>query len=456
MRIKFSPTKVKSKDVVAVTLGSGQDTGVIQSLGGRRSLTIGFEKVTRRKFINLCRQVIMVAKSHRCKKLAVLARDFVFPHLGIPEAELGELMAVNFEMANFEFTKYKTRPKKGWPFVDEVTVVGKVSPEGRRGFARGQLIGRAINDCRILANTPGSDMTPSVLADAAVQAAVGTAIKVQVLRREQMEELHMGGVLGVAKGSAEEPRFIIMEYRGGGEEKPIVLVGKGVTFDTGGINLKPEHAMSDMHMDMSGGAAVMYAVSVAARLKVKKNIIGLIPAVENMPSGSSYRPGDMLKSLSGKTIEGLNTDAEGRIILADALTYARRYHPRLVVDVATLTGAAMVALGQRASALFSNDDQLLPVLQAMGEESGDYVWPLPLWEEYEEDIRGNLADIANVGKTRYGGAITGATFLHQFAKGLRWVHLDIAPRMTSIDGEHLAKGAAGAPIRLLLKLVERL
>ncbi len=187
-------------------------------------------------------------------------------------------------------------------------------------------------------------------------------------------------------------------------------------------------------------------------------MVGLVPAVENMPSGSSYRPGDVLHSLSGKTIEVLNTDAEGRIILADAITYAKRYSPTLVVDVATLTGASMVALGQRCSAIFTEDEGLERKLRAWGEESGDYVWPLPLWSEYEEEIKGTFGDVANVGKTKYGGAITAAKFLHVFAKDLEcpWVHIDMAPRMTSIEGEYLAKGAAGAPVRLLLKILERM
>ena len=208
-------------------------------------------------------------------------------------------------------------------------------------------------------------------------------------------------------------------------------------------------------MDMSGGAAVIHAIAAIATLKIKKNVIGLIPAVENMPSGTSFRPGDILKSMSGKTIEVLNTDAEGRIILADALTYAKKYNPRMVVDVATLTGAALVAVGQKASALFSKDENLIKLFRNLGEETGEYVWPLPLWDEFEDDIKGTFGDIINTGKTRYAGATLGAIFLYQFAKDYPWVHLDIAPRMTSTEGEYLAKGSVGAPIRLLVKLIEQ-
>jgi leucyl aminopeptidase len=248
-----------------------------------------------------------------------------------------------------------------------------------------------------------------------------------------------------------------MEYNGGKKgDKPIVLVGKGVTFDTGGINLKPSNSLLGMNMDMSGGAAVIHTIALAAKMKLKKNIIGLIPSVENMASGKSYRPGDVIRSMSGQTIEVLNTDAEGRVILADALTYAQKYNPEVVVDVATLTGASMVALGERASAIFTNDDDLAKTMEKIGEKTGDYVWRLPMWEEYENEIRGSIGDFTNVHNkdSRYGGAIYGAIFLHQFIKGLRWVHIDMAPRMVAMAGENLALGATGSPVRLLYKFLE--
>jgi len=207
-------------------------------------------------------------------------------------------------------------------------------------------------------------------------------------------------------------------------------------------------------MDMAGGAAVIHTLIAAARLKIKKNIVALVPAAENMPSGSSYRPGDVLRTMNGITIEVLNTDAEGRVILADALEYAKKYHPALVVDVATLTGAAMVALGTQYSGLFTPDKALEERFRTIGEEVNDPVWPLPLTADYEEDIKGTFADWANAGKTRYGGATFGAVFLWQFIKGYPWVHIDIAPRMTASEGDYLAKGAAGAPVRLLARLLE--
>jgi leucyl aminopeptidase len=239
-----------------------------------------------------------------------------------------------------------------------------------------------------------------------------------------------------------------------------VLAGKGVTFDSGGLNLKPSNGIYEMHMDMSGAAAVIHAVALAARLKLPQPVVGLIPSVENMPGNNAYRPGDILKSLSGKTIEVLNTDAEGRLILADALTYAKRFKPAVVLDIATLTGAAITALGLHASAVLTRDNALAERIARDGEASGDYVWRLPLWDEYEDGVKGTFADIANAapsGAGRGGGTIEGGMFLWQFAKELDcpWAHLDIAPRMTAAHGDELAKGAAGAPVRLLLRFIEQ-
>lgn len=302
-------------------------------------------------------------------------------------------------------------------------------------------------------------MTPTVLAKAVKAAVKGLPVKVITLGEKEMKKLGMGALLGVAKGSTEAPTFTIMEYKGG-KGNPIVLAGKGVTFDSGGLNLKSSNGIYEMHMDMSGAASVIHAVALAARLRIKKPVIGLIPAVENMPGNNAYRPGDVLKSLSGKTIEVLDTDAEGRLILADALTYAKRFKPSVVIDVATLTGASLTALGLHASALLTRDDALAENISDIGESSGDYVWRLPLWDEYEERVKGTFADIKNVpgGSTsRHGGAIDGGMFLWQFAKelGCPWAHLDIAPRMTSAPEDELAKGAAGAPVRLLLRFIEQ-
>jgi leucyl aminopeptidase len=426
---------------------------IIEIGTGKRS------EMTSRKFLILCRSIIQVAKSSKVKKIAVQMDQFPFPQLkNVPLPELASRIAQCLEMANFEYTRFKTKPKTGWNTVEEVLICSFTPKDMQAGYKRGQIIGEEVNKTRELANTPGGDMTPKGLAQAAKEAVKGLPVAVTTLTRAQMEKLGMGALLGVGKGSTFPPTFTIMEYKGA-TGAPIVLAGKGITFDSGGLNLKPSNSIYEMHMDMSGAAAVIHTVALVARLKLKKHVIALIPAAENMPGNEAYRPGDILKSMSGKTIEVLNTDAEGRLVLADAITYAKRLKPSVVLDVATLTGAALSALGLYASGLMSRDDKLSAQLQKLGEESGDYVWPLPLWDEYEASLQGTFADLTNIGNGpggRYGGAIEGGMFLWQFAKELDcpWAHIDIAPRMTSVAGEELAKGAAGAPVRLLLKFVE--
>ena len=415
-----------------------------------------------RKFIILCRSIIQSAKANKCKKIAIQfdSTPELFKNIRtISPEDISRIAAENFEMANFEFNSFKTRPKEGWQMVEEIELYGKSSPDIEMAVRVGQEIGKAVNACRTLSNTPGGDMTPIMLAKAAKEAVRGLPIKVSTLGEKEMRKLGMGAILGVAKGSTEAPTFTVMEYRGA-KSRPIVLVGKGVTFDSGGLNLKSSNSIYEMHMDMSGAASVIHAVALAARLRIKKSVIGLVPAVENMPGNNAYRPGDVLKSLSGKTIEVLDTDAEGRIILADALTYAKRFTPSVVIDIATLTGASLSALGLHASALLTRDEALAEKISDIGESSGDYVWRLPLWDEYEDRVKGTFADLKNVpgvSTSRYGGAIDGGMFLWQFAKELEcpWAHLDIAPRMTSAPEDELAKGAAGAPVRLLLHFIEQ-
>ncbi|MFY9463137.1 MAG: leucyl aminopeptidase [Candidatus Sungiibacteriota bacterium] len=397
-----------------------------------------------RKMPLIARRMVRFAKNQKIREFAT------------PLINDAKQFTENALMAQFEYNIYKETPKDGWPEVKKIVlaVADKNISSTTRGIAEGIIMGEEINATRMLANTPGSDMTPTHLADAARLVAKKTGITAKILDKKEMTRMGMGGVLGVAKGSGEEPKFIILEYHKGPKtQKPLVLIGKGVTFDSGGINLKPEQYMYEMHMDMSGGAAVIHGIAAIARLKLPINVIGLVPAVENMPSGSSYRPGDLLKSMSGKTIEVLNTDAEGRVILADALTYALRYKPGLIADFATLTGAAHVALGNYCSALFTNRDALIEKLTGIGTTSGDYVWPLPLWDEYLPEIKGIFGDIANMAKNdRYGGAIHGAKFLEQFVADTPWAHLDIAPRMTSVESDYLAKGASGVGVRYIVEL----
>ncbi|MEA2702022.1 MAG: leucyl aminopeptidase [Candidatus Parcubacteria bacterium] len=419
------------------------------------------EDMNQRRFVSLCRSIIRAAKEAKYKKVATQfdRTPELFKNLQhLSPEKISEIVGTNYEMANFEFTTFKTKPKDGWPEVTDMLACGRSYKSIEDAVRRGQEIGRAVNAARELANTPGGDMTPRLLAKAAKDSVKGLPVKVTTLGRSEMKKLGMGAILGVGQGSAHEPTFTVMEYRGARKAKPIVLAGKGITFDSGGLNLKTSDHIYEMHLDMSGAAAVIHAVALAARLKVKRNVIGLIPAAENMVGNDAIRPGDVLRSLSGKTIEVLNTDAEGRLVLADALTYAKRFEPTVAVDVATLTGACHIALGHYASGLFSRDDALADRMLELGESSGDYVWRLPLWDEYEASVKGVFADLSNIpaDKSRYGGATNGAMFLWQFAKelGCPWAHIDIAPRMTSAPGDELAKGAAGAPVRLLFSFIE--
>jgi len=440
VRFKVSDTP---KDLI-FRPDSGSPESVVIELGVPKKLTI-------KDLTHLPRRIILCANK---EKIAHIVIDSSGLNPTVPPKEWGEMFASNAEMANYAFTKYKTPPKEGWPKVSSIRFIGKSPAPFWDGIAKGSIIGDEVNKTRELANTPGGDMTPALLAEAAKEAMKGTKATVTILDVKDMEKLGMGAILGVGKGSDAPPRFIVIEWKGKVEKKPIVLVGKGVTFDTGGLNLKPGNSQNDMHMDMSGGASVIHALATIAKLKIKKHVIGLIPAVENMPSGSSYRPGDVLRSMSGKTIEIGNTDAEGRVILADALTYAERYSPRLVVDVATLTGAACVALGDKCSALFTKSDALSKKLTDIGDRVGERTWRLPLWDEYEEGIKGTFGDWSNIGKGRDGGAIAGAIFLYQFAKDYPWAHFDIAPVMTTSEGQYLAKGASGIPVKTLVRLVE--
>jgi leucyl aminopeptidase len=403
------------------------------------------------------RKIIQLAKDNKIKNLALFLKDFSHPSLD--DKKITETLSTNILMADFAFLKYKQTPKSGWPKIEKIFLfTDKISKEIRDGLKEGIIIGKEVNECRDLANTPAGEMTPKKLVDYALSGSKKIKnLKVKILGEKELKKLGCGGILGVSKGSSEKPYLIILEYWGTKKNvQPLVFVGKGVTFDSGGLNIKLRESISEMRLDMSGGAAVINGVQAIAKLGLKVNVIGLVPTVENMPSGSSYHPGDVLKTITGKTIEVINTDAEGRIILADALGYAQRYKPKLIVDIATLTGAAVVALGQRVTALFTNDEKLEQLSRKIGEISGDEVWPLPCWDDYFEDIKGNFGDIANIGKNQWGGAIEGAIFLKQFVGNLPWIHLDIAPTMTTIEEQNLAKGASGVGVRFLVELARNI
>ena len=315
---------------------------------------------------------------------------------------------------------------------------------------RAEAIAAGSNLARECANRPGNYCTPTFLADQAKALGKTHGLKVEVLDRKDCEKLGMGSFLAVAQGSDEPLKFIVLRWMGGAKsEAPIVLVGKGITFDTGGISLKPGAEMDEMKYDMGGAASVLGTLKAVAQLKAKVNLIGIIPSCENMPSGRAVKPGDVVTSMSGQTIEILNTDAEGRLILCDALTYAERFKPAVVVDIATLTGACVVALGHIRSGLFSADDALAAELLSAGEQALDPAWRMPLDDEYDEGLKSNFADMANIG-SRAGGAITAAMFLKRFTGKLRWAHLDIAGTAWK-SGQ--AKGATGRPVPLLANFV---
>jgi len=318
------------------------------------------------------------------------------------------------------------------------------------GLQRGEAMAAGITLARECANRPGNHCTPSFLAEQAKKLGKDHGLKVEVLERKDCEKLGMGSFLAVAQGSDEPLKFIVARWNGGAKtDAPVVLVGKGITFDSGGISLKPGAEMDEMKFDMGGAASVLGTLKAVAQLKAKVNLIGIIPACENMPSGRALKPGDVVKSLSGQTIEILNTDAEGRLILCDALTYAERFKPAVVVDIATLTGACVVALGHHRSGLFSPDDALAAELLAAGDQALDPAWRMPLDDEYDEALKTHFADMANVGP-RAGGAITAAMFLKRYTAKLRWAHLDIAGTAWKSGS---AKGATGRPVPLLTNFV---
>jgi leucyl aminopeptidase len=316
-----------------------------------------------------------------------------------------------------------------------------------RGLADGAGIAAGMRLTRDLGNLPANICTPRYLAQAARDlAAREKSIRVQVHDERAIEKLKMGSFLSVTRGSEEPPRLIVLQYQGAGKAAPIALVGKGITFDSGGISIKPSAAMDEMKFDMCGAASVIGTFAAAAALKLPLNLVGIVLACENLPSGTANKPGDVVTSMSGQTIEILNTDAEGRLILCDGLTYARQFKPDTVIDIATLTGACVVALGGQYAGLMSEDAKLTEELKSAGERSGDGAWHMPIGEEYAEQLKSNFADMANVGG-REGGAITAACFLAKFAEGLRWAHLDIAG-VAWLTGDK--KGATGRPVPLLM------
>jgi leucyl aminopeptidase len=376
----------------------------------------------------------------------------------IPESDdasaATEALVTGTILAAYSFDRFKSGDGDEGPRLEELTLVGPAELEKAAEIAR--VAAEAQNRARDLQNIPANVATPAFLADRAEEiAAASDALSTETLGLAELEAKGMGGILAVSQGGPEEPKLIVLRYSGGGSGPTIALVGKGVTFDTGGISLKPGAGMQEMKMDMSGGAAVLEAVAAIAELQLPLELIALVPTTENMPSGTAIKPGDVITQFNGMTVEVNNTDAEGRLILADALAYAVELGAVRIVDLATLTGAVEVALGKTYAAVIANDDELAAEAIRAGEGTGELLWRMPLHPEYTELMKGEVADLSNLGKKRIAGTLTAAAFLEQFVGDTAWAHLDIAGTAWGTGREYVGNGASGFGVRLLVELARR-
>ena len=431
--------------------------------GAERLLLVGMGKADELNRERLRRAAATATK--RAVKLRAPRLAFVLPvaaseRNGFEAGEVARALAEGAVLGGYTFDELKSQAdeKEEAPAeVSELVLVaaaGAATREAEAGARLGGILGRAENLARTLGNLPGNIATPTYLAETAERIASEHGMQVTILGPDELRQEGMGALLGVAQGSDQEPRLIVLEHRrGNSDEKPLVLLGKGLTFDAGGISIKPAERMEEMKFDMCGGAAVLGAMQAIGELGVERNVVGVVPASENLLSGSSMKPGDILKSHLGKTIEIVNTDAEGRLILADALSYLRRFDPAAVVDAATLTGACVIALGNQASGVMGNDEGLIEELRAAGDRVGERVWPLPMHEEYREQLKSDYADIKNSGG-RPAGTITAGWFLRDFVGEFPWAHLDIAGTAWG-EGKlpYQRKGATGVPTRLFVEWV---
>ncbi len=397
-------------------------------------------------------------------KAALKVRDMeisefsILPYSNLDEG-LIEAISEGIALSLYSFNRYKTNDSGEESKVKQVTILintdkNKIQPI----IDRTGLLVNAVNLARDLSNLPPNDCSPSQLASIAVSVGTEYGLKTRIVERYEMESLGLNGIVSVGKGSQNPPKLIILEYHGSTDDrKPYLLVGKGVTFDTGGISLKIHDKMDEMKFDKSGGCNVVAIMKAVASLKLPINVVGIIPSVENMPSSTSYRPGDIIKMYNGKTVEVLNTDAEGRLILADALSFGiASYNPKAVIDLATLTGACIIALGTNVAAVIGTNKKFIDELHQVSDRTGEKIWELPLYEEFNEQIKSSIADIKNIGG-RPGGAITAAAFLSNFTHGIPWIHIDIAGTAWTQEGtferSYNPKGATGFGIRTLVKLL---
>ena len=397
-----------------------------------------------------------IARKNRQQNIAV---HLPYDPPGSDSTTATALVADLLANVDYQYDRYLTseEAKDGLPISATLIPASGIDKKTARKLTeRAEIVADSVRLVRDLGNGPGNLVTPTQLAQRAQEVAREAGFKCTVYDKKQIEKMKMGGLLAVNQGSAQEPRFIVLEYTPARAKKTVCLVGKGITFDSGGISIKPSERMEEMKFDMCGASAVIGALRAAALSKVPHKVIGLIVSTENLPSGSAYKPGDIVTTMSGKTVEIVNTDAEGRMILCDALHYAARFKPDHLIDFATLTGACVVALGYEASGLFSNDDELARKLIECGERVGERLWRLPEWDEYKEHIRSEWADVKNSGG-RWAGAITAALFLKQFVDSASWAHIDIAgTAWTENETARERKGATGVGVRLTLEFLENL
>jgi leucyl aminopeptidase len=423
-----------------------------------RLLLVGLGEENKRTLETYRRAAATAAKKARSLKLKHLALSVPIPSGNMKSPELVEALAEGAVLSLYKFDKYLTEKDGKENSITDVTILGEdaqVEKDAKKILNKTKIVCEAVYLARDLENAPGNEIYPETLAAAAQQSAKKYGYRCEVWDKKRIETTGFGGLLAVNSGSVRPPRFIILEHNGGRKDlATVVLIGKGITFDSGGISIKPAANMAEMKMDMAGAAAVIGTMEAAVRLKLPLHLVGLIPTTENMPSGSSMRPGDIIRHYGGKTSEVDNTDAEGRLILADALAYAEKYKPNAVIDLATLTGAVVVALGQHATGMFGNNDELIAKLKEAGDKTYERVWQMPLFDEYEKQIKSDVADVKNVGG-RWAGAITAALFLKKFIGKYKWVHLDIAgTAMLEEDLPYAPKGGSGVGVRLLIEMLK--
>lgn len=451
---KVSLEDFEGKQSQTTLVYSGDHRIIMSGLGMKNDLTI--EKVRKATARGVKR-----AKYLKVNKLALeVLQDQSLK--GVEIEDIARAQTISSILALYSFDKYFTKKEnQDLHSVREIVLFSqynsltKYAKDIEEGIKTGSIIGEATNLARDLGNEPSNVIYPESFADHVVKRSKNRNYSVQVLDKKEITKLKMGGVLEVARGSSRDPRFLILHYNGGRKnEAPYVIVGKGVTFDSGGISIKPAAGMGLMKVDMGGGAAVVGVFEAISQLGLKLNVVGLIPLVENMPSGNSFKPGDVITAHNGMTIEVDNTDAEGRLILADALSYASKFKPKLVIDMATLTGASIVAIGYVASIVMGNNEELIEKLRVAGDQTYDRVWPLPLWDDYDRMIDSEIADVKNSGQSRQAGTIMGGMFLKRFIGDYPWAHIDIAATaMRDRESDYDPKNATGAGVRLVTKFL---